>query len=338
MSIETESLPETMPVIELAASGGPEQLRLAERPVPKPGPGQILIKVAAAGINRPDVLQRMGQYKVPADASDLLGLEVAGTVAALGAGVQQWKPGSRVCALCHGGGYAGYVAVDARHALPVPDAMPFEQAAALPEAMFTVWANLFDDAALQPGEIVLIHGGSSGIGTTAIQMAKAMGARAIVTVGTAEKAALCTKLGAAHAINYHEADFADEVKAVTDGKGVDVVLDMVGGDYVNRNLASLRPHGRHVSIAFLRGSKTEIDLIQVMAKRLHLSGSMLRPRSPDEKAAIAAELIQTVWPEVVAGAIRPVLYKLFSLAEASAAHALMDSGDFHGKLVLMVDD
>ncbi len=331
------ALPGTMQVIELREPGGPENLYPATRSVPKVKPGQIVIRVAAAGINRPDVLQRQGLYKVPEDASDLLGLEAAGTVAAVGDGVTRWSIGDRVCALCHGGGYAEYTAVDARHALPVPESMKLEHAAALPEALFTVWANLFEDGELQPEQIALIHGGSSGIGTTAIQMAKAIGARAIVTVGSDDKAQLCTDLGAVHAINYKTHDFVDEVLAITDGHGVHAVLDMVGGDYVNRNLTCLAPQGHHVSIAVLRGHQASIDIRRVMGRRLHLTGSLLRPRSPAEKARLCTELSQTIWPYVVEGKIRPVIYETFPLADAAEAHRLMDSGEMHGKLVLTVD-
>ncbi|MBV6633968.1 MAG: NAD(P)H-quinone oxidoreductase [Alphaproteobacteria bacterium] len=332
-----DTLPNTMPVVELTAPGGPDNLVPGERPVPAPKLGEILIKVMAAGVNRPDVLQRQGHYNPPADASDLLGLEAAGTVAAIGEGVTRYELGDRVTALCHGGGYAGYVAVDARHALPVPEDMSWEHAAAWPETMFTVWANLFIDAGLQPGEVALIHGGSSGIGTTAIQMAREVGARTIVTVGTDEKATLCTGLGAAHAINYKTQDFVDEVMAVTDQQGVDVVLDMVGGDYLPRNLKCLKPGGRHVSIASLRGAQAEVNILSIMAKRLRLTGSMLRPRSAEEKGAIAAELLQAMWLNVALGRLEPVIFQTFPLAEAAKAHALMETGDFHGKLMLTVD-
>lgn len=333
-----DDLPTSMLAIELTGPGGPDMLVPAKRPLPVPKLGEILIKVEAAGINRPDVLQRQGLYKQPADASDLLGLEAAGTVAAVGEGVTRYALGDRVTALCHGGGYAEYVAVDARHALPVPEDMAWVDAAAWPETMFTVWANLFIDAELQPGEIALIHGGSSGIGTTAIQMAREIGARTIVTVGTDEKAKLCTDLGAAYAINYKTQDFVEQVKAVTDQQGVDVVLDMVGGDYLPRNLKCLKSGGRHVSIASLAGAEATVNILAIMAKRLRLSGSMLRPRTAEEKGAIAAELLQAMWLNVALGRLKPVMFETFPLRDAAKAHAVMDSGDYHGKLVLIVGD
>ena len=329
------ALPSQMHVVEITKPGGPETLAVAMRAAPKPKPGQILIEMAAAGINQPDVLQREGLYKVPEGASDLLGLEVAGHVVALGDGVSQWAIGDRVCALCHGGAYAEYVAVDARHALPVPETMKLEDAACLPEALFTVWANLFDAGGLQPGQTALIHGGSSGIGTTAIQMANVIGAKTIVTVGHDDKAMLCSNLGAVHAINYKTQDFVDEIKAITDGIGVHAVLDMVGGDYVNRNLKCLRAHGRHISIAFQQGHKAEIDLRLVMGRRLRLTGSLLRPRSADEKAEICTEIAQNMWPAVIDGKVKPVIFERFALKEAATAHTVMDSGDMHGKLVLI---
>ncbi|MEO0392002.1 MAG: NAD(P)H-quinone oxidoreductase [Pseudomonadota bacterium] len=329
------SLPKTMQVIALTEPGGPDKLQAEDRPVPKPKAGQILIETAAAGVNRPDVLQRQGLYKPPAGASDVLGLEVAGHVVALGEGVNQWQIGDRVCALCHGGAYATFVAVDARHVLPVPDTMKLDDAACLPEALFTVWANLFDDGGLQPDQTTLIHGGSSGIGTIAIQMAKLIGAKTIVTVGHDDKAMLCGNLGAVHAINYNQQDFVEEIDAITDGLGVHVVLDMVGGAYVNRNLRCLRPHGRHVSIAFQDGHKAEIDLRLIMGRRLRLTGSLLRPRSADEKAEICTEIAQNIWPAVIDGKIKPVIFERFTLAEAAAAHKVMDSGEMHGKLLLI---
>ncbi len=331
----TPALPSQMHVVEITEPGGPDKLAVAMQPVPKPKPGQILIEMTAAGVNRPDVLQRQGLYKPPASASELLGLEVAGHVVALGDGVSRWAIGDRVCALCHGGAYAEFVAVDARHALPVPEGMKLDEAACLPEALFTVWANLFDDGGLQPGQTALIHGGSSGIGTTAIQMANLIGAKTIVTVGHDDKAMLCGNLGAVHAINYKTQDFVEEIEGITDGIGVHVVLDMVGGDYVNRNLKCLRTYGRHVSIAFQQGHKAEIDLRLVMGRRLRLTGSLLRPRSADEKAEIATEIAQNIWPAVTQGKIKPVIFERFALKEAAAAHAVMDSGDMHGKLVLI---
>jgi len=328
------TIPAKMRAVEISAPGGPDVLVPAERPVPVPKPHEILVKVAAAGVNRPDVLQRMGKYKVPADASDLPGLEIAGVVAACGASVTMWKPGDQVCALVHGGGYAEYCVTPEVQALPVPGGLSMVEAAALPETFFTVWSNVYDRAHLSPGETLLVQGGSSGIGTTAIQMAAAMGNRVFATAGSDEKCAACVKLGADKAINYRSQDFVAEVMAATGGKGVDVILDMVGGDYVPRELKCLADEGRLAFIAVLGGWKTELDISAVMGKRLTLTGSTLRPRTVAFKGAIAKNLREKVWPLIEAGRIKPVIYKTFPLAEAREAHRLMETSQHIGKLVL----
>jgi len=325
-----------MTAIEIAEFGGPEVLRPVERPVPSPEAGEILIAVAAAGINRPDVVQRLGLYPPPPGASDLPGLEVAGTVAAIGEGVSQWKEGDGVCALIAGGGYAEYAVAPVPQVLPVPGGLDMIQAAGIPETFFTVWANIFDRGHLTAGESILIHGGSSGIGTTAIQLASAFGATAYVTVGSAEKAAFCEELGAAKAINYREQDFVEEIKALTGGAGIDVILDMIGGDYLPRNIRILRPDGRLLQIALMGGAKGELDLGRVMTRRLTVTGSTLRPRSVDTKGAIAAALHEHVWPLFEGGKIRPVIHQSFPLAEASKAHELMESSSHIGKIILTV--
>jgi len=330
------NLPATMTAIEIAEFGGPEVLRPVERPVPSPEAGEILIAVAAAGINRPDVVQRLGLYPPPPGASDLPGLEVAGTVAAIGEGVSQWKEGDGVCALIAGGGYAEYAVAPVPQVLPVPGGLDMIQAAGIPETFFTVWANIFDRGHLTAGESILIHGGSSGIGTTAIQLARAFGATAYVTVGSAEKAAFCEELGAAKAINYREQDFVEEIKALTGGAGIDVILDMIGGDYLPRNIRILRPDGRLLQIALMGGAKGELDLGRVMTRRLTVTGSTLRPRSVDTKGAIAAALHEHVWPLFEGGKIRPVIHQSFPLAEASKAHELMESSSHIGKIILTV--
>jgi NADPH2:quinone reductase len=330
------TVPTTMTAIEISEPGGPEVLRPAERPVPQPGAGEVLIRVAAAGVNRPDVAQRNGSYPPPPGASDLPGLEVAGTVAALGAGATGWQVGDAVCALTSGGGYAQYVAVPATQALPVPAGLDMVQAAALPETFFTVWTNVFDRGRLAAGEAFLVHGGSSGIGTTAIQLARAFGARVFTTVGSAEKAAACLELGAELAVNYRDADFVEAIRGATDGQGVDVILDMVGGDYLPRNIRCLRPDGRLVQIALMRGAKGELDLARVMTRRLTVTGSTLRPQSTAAKAAIAAALREKVWPRLVSGELKPVIHATFALSEASKAHELMESSGHIGKIVLKV--
>lgn len=321
--------------MEISQPGGPEVLRPTTRPTPQPGKGQVVIKVAAAGINRPDVLQRAGAYPAPPGASDLPGLEVAGTVAALGEGVTGWAVNDAVCALAAGGGYAQYVAVDARHCLPVPAGLDMIQAAALPETAFTVWHNIFERGQLKAGERVLIHGGAGGIGTTAIQMAKGLGATVFTTAGGAAKCKACTELGADRAIDYTSEDFVEVIKTETKG-GVNVILDMVGGDYIARNVRALAADGRLVSIAFLKGSTAEINFMPVMLKRLTLTGSTLRPQSDDAKARMAASLREKVWPLVESGKIRPVVHATFALADAAEAHRLMEANTHIGKIVLMV--
>src|SRR4029079_13785682 len=297
------ALPQKMRAVEIAKPGGPDVLTSAERPVPTPKPNEILIKVAAAGVNRPDILQRMGIYAVPPDASDLPGLEVAGEVAACGANVRMWKPGDKVCALTHGGGYAEYCVTPEVQALAAPKGLSLMEAASLPETFFTVWSNVYDRRALKPGETLLVQGGSSGIGVTAIQMAAAMGNRVFATAGSDEKCAACLRLGAEKAITYKTQDFAEEIKTATGGKGVNVILDMVGGDYVPKELKCLADEGRLVFIAFLRGPKTELVINAVMAKRLTLSGSTLRPRPVEFKGAIAKSLREKIWPLIEAGRI-----------------------------------
>ena len=327
-------LPQKMRAVEIVKPGGPEVLMPVERALPSPKANEILVKVAAAGVNRPDVLQRTGHYAVPPDASDLPGLEIAGEVADCGAAAKTWRVGDKVCALAHGGGYAEYCVVPEVQALPVPKGLSMVEAASLPETFFTVWSNVYDRAGLGPGETLLVHGGSSGIGVTAIQLAAAMGNRVIATAGSDEKCAACVKLGALKAINYRTQDFEAEVKAATGAKGVDVILDMVGGDYVPKELRCLADEGRLVFIAFLRGPKTELDINEVMRRRLKLTGSTLRPRPVEFKGAIAASLRERVWPLIEAGKIKPVIFKTFKLEQACEAHRLMESSQHIGKLVL----
>ncbi|MBB5516861.1 putative PIG3 family NAD(P)H quinone oxidoreductase [Rubricella aquisinus] len=326
------TLPDMMNVVEITAPGGPEVLRAGTAPVPTPGPGEILIRVKAAGVNRPDALQRAGAYDPPPDASPLPGLEAAGEVAALGAGVTRWQMGDAVCALLPGGGYAEYVTTPATHALPVPKGLSWEQAAALPETFFTVWVNVFDRGGLKAGEKFLVHGGSSGIGTTAIQLAKAFGARVFATAGSAEKCFACETLGAETAINYRDQDFVEVAKSVG---GMDLILDMVGGSYTPRDIAALAPDGRLAMIAFLGGPKAEVNFAAVMAKRITITGSTLRPRSITYKADIAEALEAHVWPLLEAGKIAPVMDQTFPLSEAAAAHARMESSAHIGKIVLV---
>ncbi|MGY6534438.1 MAG: NAD(P)H-quinone oxidoreductase [Pararhodobacter sp.] len=322
-----------MRVIEIKAPGGPEMLTPAERAVPVPGAGEIIIRVAWAGVNRPDALQRAGAYAPPAGASDLPGLEVAGHVAAVGPGVTRWREGDAVCALTPGGGYAEYVATPAAHALPVPQGMSLHQAACLPETFFTVWTNVFQRGRLQAGERFLVHGGSSGIGTTAIQLAAVRGARVFATAGSAEKCAACTDLGAERAINYREADFVAEIKA--EG-GANLILDMVGGDYLPRNVQALADDGRLVQIAFLQGPKVTLNFAQVMTRRLTITGSTLRPQSDAAKARIASELEAEVWPLLASGRVAPVMDQVFPLDRAAEAHARMESSAHIGKIALEV--
>ena len=325
-----------MRAIEITAPGGPEVLRVTRRPVPVPAVNEVLIEVVAAGINRPDVLQRKGGYPPPPGASDIPGLEVAGTIVAAGAEVNGWRPGDRVCALVTGGGYAEYVAAPAPQCLPIPRGLTLVEAAGLPETFFTVWVNVFERAGLKDSETLLIQGGSSGIGVTAIQMARAFGHRVFVTAGSADKCAACEKLGASRAINYRTEDFVAVVKALTGGKGVDVILDMVGGDYVPRELACLADDGRLSLIAFLGGTRATIDMTDILRRRLTVTGSTLRARSVEVKGAIAQVLKEQVWPLIDAGKIRPVIYRTFRLEEASAAHALMESSAHVGKIILEV--
>lgn len=329
-------LPEWMIVIEITEPGGPEKLVPTRRPVPQPVSGEVLIKVAAAGVNRPDCLQRQGSYPPPPGASDLPGLEVAGHIVALGESVNSWSIGDEVCALLTGGGYAEYCTAPAPQCLPVPSGLTLQQAAALPETFFTVWSNIFDRAHLQPGESLLVHGGASGIGTTAIQLAKALGARVFATVGGSEKIQPCLNLGAERVINYREEDFVQVIKEITQGQGVDVILDMVGGDYVQRNLSALAVEGRLVFIAFLRGARMELNLAPVMMKRLTITGSTLRARPVAHKAPIARALREVVWPLLGSGAIHPMIDRIFPLTEAAAAHALMESNQHVGKILLQV--
>jgi NADPH2:quinone reductase len=338
------SIPSQMLAIEISTPGGPEVLRPARRPVPSPAAGEVLIEIAAAGVNRPDVLQRKGGYAPPPGASDIPGLEVAGTIVAIGPQdhnksapqVTGWKIGDEVCALVTGGGYAEYVAAPAVQCLPVPQGLTLEQAASLPETFFTVWVNVFERGALKNDETLLVQGGSSGIGVTAIQMARAMGHRVFVTAGTAEKCAECEKLGATRAINYRTEDFVAVIKQLTGGHGVDVILDMVGGDYVPRELACLAVDGRLSLIAFLGGTKTSLDLSDILRRRLTITGSTLRPRPVEFKATVARALREKVWPLIESGKIRPVIYRTFGLEQAAAAHSLMESSEHVGKIMLSV--
>jgi NADPH2:quinone reductase len=330
------SIPPTMRAVEIAAPGGPDVLRVVPRPTPVPGPHEVLVAVAAAGVNRPDLMQREGRYAPPPGASDLPGLEIAGRVVARGGAVTDWSEGDRVCALVAGGGYAEYCPAPAVQCLPVPAGLDFVQAAALPETVFTVWTNVFERGRLSAGDILLVHGGASGIGTTAIQMARARGARVIATAGTPEKCAACRGLGAERAIDYKREDFVAVVRELTAGRGVDVVLDMVGGDYVARNVACLATDGRLVQIAYLRGSRVEIDLAPILQRRLTLTGSTLRPRPVEEKGRLARAVRENVWPLVEKGEVRPVIHATFPLAEAAEAHRLMESDAHTGKIVLVV--
>ncbi len=331
------SLPATMTAIAIRAPGGPDMLVPEQRPVPAPGAGEILVKVAAAGVNRPDVMQRLGLYPPPKGAPDILGLEIAGTVAACGTGVTRWKVGDQVTALVVGGGYAEYcIAVDG-HALPIPAGLSAAEAAAIPETFFTVWHNVFERGALKSGETLLVHGGSSGIGTTAIQLAKSFGARVIVTAGSTKKCDACRRLGADVAINYKSEDFVAVVKDATGGKGAEVILDMVGGDYVERNYEAAGVEGRIVQIAFQGSPKSTVNYMRLMLKRLHHTGSTLRSRANADKTAIARAIETDVWPLIAAGKVRPVMDQTFRLVEAAAAHARMETSQHIGKIVLVVN-
>lgn len=325
-----------MHAIQISRPGGPDVLELVRWPMPLMGDAEVLIKVEAAGINRPDILQRLGKYPPPPGASELPGLEVAGRVVDVGIRVDRWRVGDAVCALVSGGGYAEYCSVPQEQCLPIPTSLTMVQAGALPEALFTVWTNLFERARLTAGETVLVHGGASGIGTTAIQLARAFGARVFVTAGTATKCRACERLGAERAINYRSEDFVQAINETTGGRGVDVILDMVGGDYTPRNLGLLATEGRLVQIAFLRSPKTEVDLSLVMRRRLTVTGSTLRPRPPVEKGAIAAALERHVWPLLAAGKVIPTIEAVFPLARAADAHRALEAGNHVGKFVLSV--
>ena len=330
------TLPATMTAIAIRAPGGPEMLAPEQRPMPAPAPGEILVEVAAAGVNRPDVMQRQGLYPPPKGATDIPGLEIAGTVVALGSGVTRWKTGDQVSALVVGGGYAEYCLAVEGHALPIPAGLSAAEAAAIPETFFTVWHNVFERGGLKSGETLLVHGGSSGIGTAAIQLAKGFGARVIVTAGSAEKCEACRKLGADIAINYRTEDFVAAVKQATGGKGVEVILDMVGGDYIERNYEAAAVEGRIVQIAFQGSAKATVNYMRLMLKRLHHTGSTLRARANADKASIARAIEAEVWPLVTAGKVRPVIDKTYPLAEAAAAHARMETSQHIGKIVLIV--
>jgi putative PIG3 family NAD(P)H quinone oxidoreductase len=322
--------------IEISKPGGPDVLVPVERPKPAMAPGEVMIQVEAAGVNRPDVMQRMGHYPPPPGASDIPGLEVAGVIVKVAHGVSEWRMGDRVCALASGGGYAEFCVVPAPQCLPVPRGMDFVQAAAIPETFFTVWTNVFERGRLQAGESILIHGGSSGIGTTAIQLAHAFGARVFATAGSAAKCTACERLGAERAFNYREVDFVAAVNDATSRRGVDLILDMVGGDYVARNIETLATDGRLVQIGLLGSYKAQINLIALMQRRVTLTGSTLRARSVAEKGAIAAALRQRVWPLLESGTVTPVIHATFPLRSAAEAHRVMDSSEHIGKLVLLV--
>lgn len=336
MASMQQTIPEKMNAVVISTPGGPMVLKPERRAVPQPGPGEILIRVHAAGVNRPDVLQRKGAYPPPKGASDLPGLEVAGEVAALGEGAARWTVGDRVCALTPGGGYAEYVAVHASNALPVPAGFTYTEAAALPETYFTVWHNVFERGALKSGEVLLVHGGSSGIGTTAIQLASAFAATVIATAGSAEKCAACLKLGAARAVNYREEDFVAAVGEATDGKGANVILDMVGGSYVDRNYTAAAVEGRIVQIATQGGAVASADISKIMVKRLVHTGSTLRPRTVEFKGRVAAGLESQVWPLLATRRVAPVMDMIFPLNDAWRAHERMEEGEHVGKIVLDV--
>lgn len=327
-------IPNDMTCIEITEPGGPEVLKPATRPVPQAGAGEVLIRVIAAGVNRPDCLQREGNYAPPPGTTDIPGLEVSGEIVAVGESPGEWKTGDTVAALVAGGGYAEYVNAPALQCLPVPDGLNPVEAAALPETFFTVWTNVFERAGLSEGESFLVHGGSSGIGTTAIQIASRLGARVITTAGSDEKCQACLDLGAERAINYKNEDFVEAAREFGGGNGVNVILDMVGGDYLPRNIKALAPDGRHVNIAFLRGSKVELNFMPVMLKRLTLTGSTLRPQSVERKGEIARQLRDKVWPLISKGEIKPVIHATFPMAEAAQAHQLMESSQHIGKIVL----
>lgn len=325
-----------MKVVEIAAPGGPEQLRVATRPVPQPGTGEVLIRVAAAGVNRPDVMQRLGLYPPPPGAPDLPGMEVAGSIAAIGPEVSGLHVGDPVTALLAGGGYAEYAIAAAPLCLPVPDGLSMVEAAALPETYFTVWTNVFERAACKAGDTLLVHGGTSGIGTTAIQLATVLGAKVFATAGSPEKARVCEQLGAVRGINYRTEDFVEITKLATDGRGIDVILDMVAGSYVQRNIEAAAVEGRIVVIAVQGGAKAEIKANMLMVKRVTLTGSTLRPRTIAQKGAIAAAVLENVWPLLSSRRVKPIIHATFPLAEAAEAHRLMESSNHIGKIMLTV--
>lgn len=327
-----------MRAVEITTPGGPEVLRLVVREKPAVKAGEVLIRVKAAGVNRPDVVQRLGLYPAPPGASDIPGLEVSGLIDEVGEGVRDLNVGDAVCALVPGGGYAGYCVAPVDTVLPIPKGLSFAEAAAIPETYFTVWSNLFMRAGLQRGESLLVHGGSSGIGSTAIQLAKAFGVKVYTTVGNSKKAEFCRSLGAEAVFNYREVDFEEQISNVTEGRGVDVVLDMVGGSYINKNIGCLAPDGRHVSIAFLQGPKVEVNMLPVMLKRLILTGSTLRPRDNSFKGSIALALRENVWPLIEKGVLGPVLDSQFPLEEAAKAHELMQASTHMGKIMLSLED
>jgi NADPH2:quinone reductase len=330
------SLPPTMTAVVIATPGGPDALKITEQPTPRPGPGQLLVKVAAAGVNRPDVAQRMGVYPPPPGHSPLPGLEIAGEVVEAGADTGRWKPGDKVCALVNGGGYAAYCIAEETSALPIPPGYDMVRAAALPETFFTVWNNVFERGGLTAGEWFLVHGGTSGIGTTAIQLAKAFGARVLATAGSADKCKVCLDLGADRAVNYKTEDFVAAAKEATGGKGVNVILDMVGGDYADRNIAAAAEDGRIVQIATLGGAEGKVNLARLMMKRLTLSGSTLRPRPREVKARFARALEERVWPLLAAGKVKVVMDSTFPLAQAADAHRRLEASEHIGKVVLTV--
>jgi len=325
-----------MTVVEITRFGPPDVLTLAERPDPLAGPGEVVIDVAAAGVNRPDIIQRLGKYPPPPGASDIPGLEVAGTIVAVGPGASSFAPGDEVCALVAGGGYAERVNVPQEQCLPIPRGLSMIEAAAIPETYFTVWTNVFERGRLTRGESILIHGGTSGIGTTAIQLARAFGAHVLATAGSDEKCEATRALGASHAFNYRTTDWVAGTKTATDGRGVDLVLDIVGGDYMGRNLDVLALEGRLVQIAFLKSPKAELDFSVMMRKRAWITGSTLRPRTPAQKGVIAEQLRQHVWPLLEARTVRPIIHQVFPLAQAAAAHRLMETSSHIGKIVLQL--
>lgn len=331
------SIPTKMRAVPTPSEAGAGSLAIVETDVPQIEPGQVLIRVAAAGINRPDIVQRDGLYPAPKGHSNILGLEVAGEIVAAGADVSAFKEGDEVCALVNGGGYAGFVAVDQRALLPIPSGLSLVEASGLPETVLTVWHNVFQRGGLKAGEWFLIHGGSSGIGTTAIQLARAFGAKVIATAGSDEKCAACLSLGADRAVNYNSDDFVAIVKEVTDGHGADVILDMVGGDYIERNFSAAAMDGRIVQIAFLKGAKVKANFMRLMMKRLTLTGSTLRSRSDGFKAALSEDVRREVWPKIESGAIKPQISKVFPLAEVADAHRMMESSAHVGKLILTID-